>query len=191
MCHRLVKRHCWGESLVVIYCAGPCNIHPRWVLTAAGPPGGLNLTGSMGVMRWGQSEPIRIMGFTLWRFWSGRPARCLYLFWSTWIGCVCFAEPRLLAVKALLTLNTFRGLSIEDTVKVMDAPWMVCVSCLTVQSANSSGWPFSFSFWMASWRIMVRSDPSSSTAYASIALLPFQSRTLVTFNRITSGTINI
>ncbi len=34
---------------MVIYCAGPCNVHPRRVLTAAGPPGGPNLTGLMGV----------------------------------------------------------------------------------------------------------------------------------------------
>lgn len=32
---------------------GPCNVQPRRVLMAAGPPGGPRRTGSTGVMRWG------------------------------------------------------------------------------------------------------------------------------------------
>lgn len=113
---RLVKRHCWGESLVVIFCAGPCNVNPRRVLTAAVPPGQVGLVGQV---RWEQSKPIRIAGLTLWKFWSGRPAMCLYLLleYLGWV-CVCFAKPRLLAVNALRILKTLRGLSIEDTVKV-------------------------------------------------------------------------
>ncbi len=70
----------------------------------------------------------------------------------------------------------------------------VWVSCLTVQRTKSSAVPSDSTFLTASCKMMVRSDPSSRIAYASMDLLPFRSRTLVTFSRILLshvGTIDI
>jgi len=73
----------------------PCRVQPSLVWMAAGPPGGPNLTGSMGVIKWMWSAPIRTRGWTFMNCCSGSQARCLPA-----TGYDCSASPSRLEVKA-------------------------------------------------------------------------------------------
>lgn len=53
-------RQCSIWELSLISRDGPCRVYPKSIHMAAGPLSGLNLTGSMGVMRCVQSEPVTL-----------------------------------------------------------------------------------------------------------------------------------
>ncbi len=179
----VVKRHWWVLSPWLISCVGPCRVQPSRVRTAAGPPGGPRWTGSIGVTRCGQSEPISSTGCTLSICCKGNPTKCLYIFWRDATWWVCSARPSLSAVKARWMGNFLCRLVTGDTVNETAAPWRTCWSCLTVRSIRSSGCPFKSNCCAAVWSSMVLSDPSSNTAYASIDLSPLVMMTLLTFRR--------
>ncbi len=73
-----VSRHCCGVGGHPMEGIGPWSVHPRHVWTAAGAPRPPHRTGSVGVMRWGWSEPMRSKGWTSANVRIGRPRRCLY-----------------------------------------------------------------------------------------------------------------